>query len=185
MERSSQIAGGTQNKCSGGRSNVDSARCNIDCDFSCLSLLSRGFLVLAGGAGEQAGCENSDQILSHSIHKELCRSIYTVLERNLQRKLNLTRIARCRQKSKLRRAEGSGVDRILRSGLRELQVRMVEHVEKLRAEFELDLFSDVKILEQAEIPNLIAGPTQRIAPKVAEGSECGITKRAGVEKCSR
>ena len=59
---------------------------------------------------------------------------------------------------------------------------MVEYVEKFRPKFQLDFFSDVKILEQAEIPDLITGPAQCIASEIAERSQRRITERASVEE---
>src|SRR5690348_14044997 len=69
------------------------------------------------------------------------------LERKLKRELYLTRIAcRC-QEAELGSSEGCSVNGVLRSRFCKLQVRMVEDVEELRAEFQPYALTETEVLE--------------------------------------
>src|ERR1700704_6359185 len=106
------------------------------------------------------------------------------LKRKLQRKLDLTWITSCRQKSKLWRPKGCGVDRILRSGFGKLQVGMIEYVEKFSTEFQFCALGDCEILEQREVPYLIARALHSVPANVTERPQSGIRKRTGVKERS-
>ncbi len=90
------------------------------------------------------------------------------LKRDFQGQLNLTRIASCSQESELRCAESCGVNRVLRARLGKLQIGVIEHVKEFGAKFQLGAFSDGEILEQGEVPYLIARPLNTVAAYVAE-----------------
>jgi hypothetical protein len=93
---------------------------------------------------------------------------YAASERQLQRKLNLSRIARGGQEPELRRPERRGVDGILRSRLGELQVRMIEDVEEFGTELQVHLLRDMESLERREVPHLVPGPMLHISSQIAE-----------------
>src|ERR1700688_754539 len=104
------------------------------------------------------------------------------LQRKFQCELNLTWIASRRQKSELRGTKGCSVDRILRPGFSELHVGMIEHVEEFSTEFKFCPLGNRKILEQREVPYLIARPLDAIPANVTERPQSGLSESASVKE---